>query len=384
MEQQSLHRKKESGVWIFFVQRCVRCDILQHEFTAFVHQPGRIAMKVIPVQEAMGKVLCHDVTQIIPGQFKGPAFRKGHILKADDIPQLLRMGKEHIYVWEMDGGLVHEDEAALRIARAVGGPGLCIGDPREGKVELAARHDGLLKVDFEALLHINMLEEVILSTLHTNQRVRAGKVVGGTRIIPLVIEENKIRRIEEVSGAHSPLLEVRPFTPMRVGIVTTGNEVYFGRIKDRFGPVVTRKLEELGCSVMGQRFVSDRVDMIVDAVKSFLDAGAEMITITGGMSVDPDDVTPAGIRACGGKVVTYGAPVLPGAMFMLAYLGTVPVMGLPGCVMYHGSSIFDLVLPRILAGESLTRMDILRLAHGGLCVQCPECRYPDCGFGKAF
>lgn len=341
-------------------------------------------MKVIPVQEAMGKVLCHDVTQIIPGQFKGPAFRKGHILKADDIPQLLRMGKEHIYVWEMDGGLVHEDEAALRIARAVGGPGLCIGDPREGKVELAARHDGLLKVDFEALLHINMLEEVILSTLHTNQRVRAGKVVGGTRIIPLVIEENKIRRIEEVSGAHSPLLEVRPFTPMRVGIVTTGNEVYFGRIKDRFGPVVTRKLEELGCSVMGQRFVSDRVDMIVDAVKSFLDAGAEMITITGGMSVDPDDVTPAGIRACGGKVVTYGAPVLPGAMFMLAYLGTVPVMGLPGCVMYHGSSIFDLVLPRILAGESLTRMDILRLAHGGLCVQCPECRYPDCGFGKAF
>jgi molybdenum cofactor synthesis domain-containing protein len=339
-------------------------------------------MKTVPVQDAIGMVLCHDVTQIIPGQFKGPAFRKGHILEEEDIPRLLSMGKEHIYAWEVQNGLLHENEAAVRIARAVAGRGITLSEPKEGKVELAAECDGLLKIDIDGLYEINEVEQVVLATIHSNQRVARGKVVAGTRIIPLVIDEGVIELIEARRRGNAPVIEVLPFRPLRVGIVTTGSEVFHGRIEDRFGPVVARKLEEYGCEIVGQIYVSDEADRIVQAIRAFLDEGAEMITVTGGMSVDPDDVTPAGIRASGGRVVTYGAPVLPGAMFMAAYIGSVPVLGLPGCVMYHGVSIFDVVLPRILAGEEISRKDIVKLAHGGLCVQCKECKYPDCGFGK--
>jgi molybdenum cofactor synthesis domain-containing protein len=340
-------------------------------------------MKMVPVREAAGSILCHDLTQIIPGEFKGPAFRKGHILREEDIPKLLDMGKEHIYVWEMHPGLLHENEAAERIARAAAGSGLRLSGPEEGKIDLVAEQDGLLKINVSALYEVNECAEAVLVTLHTNQPVEKGRVVGGTRIIPLVIEKEKIERIEEICRGSAPLIEIKPLRPLKVGIVTTGSEVYSGRIQDRFGPVVIRKLEELGCLVLGNTLVSDRVELIVEAIKEFLAEGAEMICANGGMSVDPDDVTPAGIRAAGGHVVTYGAPVLPGAMFMLAYIGKVPVLGLPGCVMYHQTSIFDLVLPRILAGDEISRPDIIKLAHGGLCAFCEQCRHPNCGFGKS-
>jgi hypothetical protein len=339
-------------------------------------------MKTIPVQEAVGMVLCHDITQIIPGCFKGPAFRKGHIVREDDIPRLLSMGKENIYAWEMQSGLLHEDEAAVRIARAVAGEGLSLSEPKEGKVNLMAERDGLLKIDVDALFEVNDVEQVVLATLHSNRSVAKGRVVAGTRIIPLVIDEGVIERIEKKCREEGPVVRVLPWKPLKTGIVTTGSEVFHGRIEDRFGPVVRRKLEAYGCEVMGQKFASDSVPLIVEAICAFLEEGAEMITVTGGMSVDPDDVTPAAIRAAGGRVVTYGAPVLPGAMFMTAYIGEAPVLGLPGCVMYHGSSIFDIVLPKILAGEEIKRRDIVRLAHGGLCLHCAECRFPDCGFGK--
>ncbi len=339
-------------------------------------------MKTIPVQEAVGMVLCHDITQIIPGCFKGPAFRKGHIVREDDIPRLLSMGKENIYAWEMQSGLLHEDEAAVRIARAVAGEGLSLSEPKEGKVNLMAERDGLLKIDVEALFGVNEVEQVVLATLHSNRSVARGRVVAGTRIIPLVIDEGVIERIEKKCREEGAVVRVLPWKPLKTGIVTTGSEVFHGRIEDRFGPVVRRKLEAYGCEVMGQKFASDNVPLIVEAICAFLEEGAEMITVTGGMSVDPDDVTPAAIRAAGGRVVTYGAPVLPGAMFMTAYIGEAPVLGLPGCVMYHGSSIFDIVLPKILAGEEIKRGDIVRLAHGGLCLHCAECRFPDCGFGK--
>lgn len=339
-------------------------------------------MKIVPVREAVGSILCHDLTQIVPGEFKGPAFRKGHILREEDIPRLLDMGKEHIYVLEMHSGLLHENDAAIRIAHAASGKGIGLSDPKEGKVDLVAREDGLLKVNVQALYEVNEVEETVLVTLHTDQTVKKGKIVGGTRIIPLIIEEEKIERLEDICRRSAPLIEIKPLRPLTVGIVTTGSEVYHGRIEDRFGPVVIGKFERLGCRVLGQHLVSDRVDLIVKAIERLLDDGAEMICVTGGMSVDPDDVTPAGIRAAGGRVVTYGAPVLPGAMFMLAYIGQVPVLGLPGCVMYHETSIFDLILPRILAGEELDRRDFIGLAHGGLCALCAECRYPNCSFGK--
>ena len=340
-------------------------------------------MKMVPVQSAIGMVLCHDVTQIIPGRMKGPAFRKGHILREEDVLQLLNMGKEHVFAWDIqsDSGLLHENEAAVRIARAAAGRNIALSVPMEGKVDLTATVEGMLKIDLEALFEINA-EEIVFATLHTHQRVAKGKELAGTRVIPLVIEEHKIEQVERICSQHQPLIEVLPFRSLNVGIITTGSEVYYGRIKDEFGPVVREKLGELGCRVIGQSFVSDDPRRIVGEIRSFLSQGSEMIIVTGGMSVDPDDVTPAAIRDCGARVVTYGAPVLPGAMFMLAYLGDVPLLGLPGCVMHHKTSIFDVVLPRLLAGEEITRRDMVGMAHGGLCVHCEECRYPDCGFAK--
>ncbi len=340
-------------------------------------------MKIVPVQSAIGMVLCHDVTEIIPGQSKGPAFRRGHILREQDVPQLLCMGKEHVYAWDIqtDSGLIHENEAAVRIARAAAGRHIALSTPSEGKVNLAATVDGLLKIDLEALFEVNA-EEIVFASLHTHQRVAEGKVLAGTRVIPLVIEEHKIERVERICSKHQPLIEGLPFRRFNVGIITTGSEVYHGRIKDQFGPVVREKLGEFGCRAIGQTFVSDDQRLIVDEIRSFLSQGAEMVIITGGMSVDPDDVTPAAIRDCGARVVTYGAPVLPGSMFMLAFLGDVPLLGLPGCVMYNRTSVFDVVLPWLLAGEEITRRDIVGMAHGGLCVHCEECRYPDCGFAK--
>ena len=269
-------------------------------------------MKTVSVEDAAGMVLCHDITRIVPGEFKGPAFKRGHIIREQDIPVLLDLGKEHIYVWDVRSGLLHEDEAAIRIAGAAAGRGIRFSTPNEGKVNLIAEYDGLLKVDMDGLCAVNSEEEVVFASLHTNQYVTGGKVVCGTRIIPLVIKEEKLRNVEDACRKAAPLVEVLPLRPLRTGIVTTGSEVYHGRIKDRFGPVVTRKLEEMGCRVLGQTLVSDSVGLIVNAIRDFLDRGAEMITVTGGMSVDPDDVTPGGIRSAGGRVVSYGAPVLPG------------------------------------------------------------------------
>ena len=339
------------------------------------------ALKAIAVQDAVGAVLGHDITRIVPGEAKGPIFRKGHVIAPEDIPSLLMVGKEHVYVLTLQQGMVHENEAALRLASAAAGQGLSLSDPVEGKVTLRATQAGLLKVDSERLAALNSLSGIVFATAHTNQQVAPGQVVAGTRVVPLVIEEEKLSRAQKVLEAGS-LIEVKPFRPFKVGMVTTGSEVFHGRIEDRFGPVVRRKFEELGSSVFRQIIVSDDISMCAAAIRELLAQGAEMIVATGGMSVDPDDQTPAGIRQAGGEVVAYGAPVLPGSMFLLAMIGPVPVLGLPGCVMYHKASIFDLVVPRILAGETVSARDIAAMGHGGLCMGCPECRYPVCAFGK--
>lgn len=339
-------------------------------------------MQSIPVHKAQGMVLCHDITRIVPGEGKGPAFRKGHVIAADDIPVLLRLGKEHIYVWDLAEGLVHEDDAAGRIAAAIAGEGVTLTQPCEGRINLLADRRGLLKINVEALDRLNAIEEVTIATVHTDTAVSPGQMLAGTRVVPLVVGRDRLERVEAVTAATGPVVSVAVFRPLRVGVVTTGGEVFHGRIKDKFGPVLRRKFEDLGCAVTRQVIVPDDRDMTVRAIRQLLCEGAEMIAVTGGMSVDPDDLSPSSIRAAGGEVVTYGSPTFPGAMFMLAYLGDVPVVGLPGCVMYHKASIFDLTVPRLVAGERLTRADITRLGHGGLCAMCPECRYPLCGFGK--
>lgn len=339
-------------------------------------------MKEIDVKQAVGTVLAHDLTQIIPGEYKGAKFKKGHIITEDDIPLLLSMGKKHLFVLEKDDDDVHEDEAAYRIASKAAGRGIELSKPSEGKIELRAATDGLLKIDRERLFRLVSQDEIMFATIHENVVVRKGDKLAGTRIIPLFVAESVIQTAEKTLEA-GPLVEIVPLKNMKVGVVTTGSEVYNGIIEDAFGPVLVRKFGELGSSVEKQLFADDDDEMIAGCIRQLVDEGMDIIGITGGMSVDPDDRTPSGIRRAGGEVVSYGAPVLPGAMFMLSYIGDVPVVGLPGCVMYSRTSIFDLIVPRLLAGEKVGKEDINRLAHGGLCLNCETCTYPACGFGKA-
>jgi hypothetical protein len=338
--------------------------------------------KSVPVEDAVGMILGHDITQIVPGQFKGPAFKKGYVLKSEDIPRLLDMGKRHVFALDIGDDFVHENDAAERIARAAAGEGIRLTSPSEGRVNMIASRNGLLKINVSALRQINSIEEIALATLHSDQQVTESEQLAGARIIPLASSKEKIEKIEEICRDNFPVVTVKPFRSMKVGLITTGSELYTGRIADKFGPVLKEKFGELGCQIIRQIFVSDEIPMTVAAINDLIREGAQLIALTGGMSVDPDDLTPASIRAAGGKVVVYGAPVFPGAMFMLAHIDDVPLVGLPGCVMYHRASIFDLIVPRIVAGDKITRDDIVSLGHGGYCPACKECRYPVCGFGK--
>jgi molybdenum cofactor synthesis domain-containing protein len=340
-------------------------------------------MQKIRVQDAVGTVLMHDMTQIIPGQTKDARFRKGHIVKEEDIPVLLSMGKEHIYVWNQIPGLIHEDEAAERLAEAVAGSGIRLSETKEGKVNLIADQDGLIYTSEEGIFALNSLEYIVLATLHNHRPVKKGQKIAGTRVVPLMIDEEILLKAEAIASKFKePLLQIRPLQSKKVGIVTTGSEVFHGRIEDKFGPVLRSKVSEWGSTVLGQSFADDDIEMIQEKIREHLANGAEMILVTGGMSVDPDDVTPTAIKELGGELITYGSPVLPGAMFLLAYLDDVPIMGLPGCVMYSRTTVFDLVATRILTGERLSRLDIAKYGHGGLCLECPVCTYPQCHFGK--
>ncbi|MDF2874303.1 MAG: molybdenum cofactor synthesis domain protein [Sporomusa sp.] len=337
-------------------------------------------MQIVRVEEAIGNVLCHDVTKIVPGEFKGQAFKKGHIITKQDIPKLLQLGKEHLYVWEVREGFLHENDAGLRIARAIKGQGLALTEPSEGKVSLVAEYDGLFTVNEEFLTSINMIDEIVAATRNNHRPVKKGDIVAGVRVIPLLIEEAKIKIVEAI-GQAAAVTAVFPYRACKVGIITTGSEVYHGRIQDKFGPVVKAKVEGYGCEVIQHILVPDDRDQISQAVTALIANGADLILTTGGMSVDPDDVSPSGIRNAGAEIVTYGAPVLPGSMLMVAYLGKVPVLGLPGCVMYHKTTVFDLLLPLVLTGRQITRPMIVKLGLGGLCLDCEVCQYPACSFG---
>lgn len=339
-------------------------------------------MKLIPVQEAVGHVLCHDLTRIVRGEFKGPQFRKGHVVTEEDIPMLLSMGKEHLYVWEMEPGMLHENDGAEALCALCFGENMARSEVKEGKIELTATCDGLFRVDTARLTAVNMIEELMIATRHSNTPVKAGDKLCGTRVIPLVIREEKLQAAREAAG-DKPLLEVLPYRRKTVGVVTTGSEVFHGRIQDTFTPVIMDKLRAYGMEMTVHELSDDGMDNIVAAIEKVRKAGVDLVLCTGGMSVDPDDNTPGAIKTSGAKIVTYGAPVLPGAMFLLGYYddGT-PVMGLPGCVMYAGATIFDLILPRVAADVPVTRAEIAAMGNGGLCLGCQECRYPICPFGK--
>ncbi len=339
-------------------------------------------MKIVKTEDAVGHVLCHDITQIIKGVTKDAIFRKGHIVTKEDIPVLLSVGKDNLYVWEKEEGMLHENEAAQILYELCKNTYMSPSDVKEGKIEVIAEIDGLLKVENEKLKAINSFGEMMIASRHGNFAVKKGDKIAGTRIIPLIIEEEKMKRAKEaVNGG--PIFQLIPFIPKKVGIVTTGNEVFYGRIEDTFTPVIMDKLNEFDVQIIGHEVCNDNPEVIEKAIRGLLEQEANMIICTGGMSVDPDDKTPLAIKNVTGNVVTYGAPVLPGAMFLLAYYeNDIPIMGLPGCVMYAKRTIFDLVLPRVMAGEILTKEDFAVLGQGGLCLSCPVCTFPNCGFGK--
>ncbi|MEG1524282.1 MAG: molybdopterin-binding protein [Clostridia bacterium] len=340
-------------------------------------------MKCVDTIHAAGHVLCHDLTRIVPGQMKDAQFRKGHVVTEADIPMLLSMGKDRLYVWEVTENTLHENDAADRLAALCENAYMHRSEVKEGKIELIADCDGLFTVDVDRLNAVNALDEIMVATRHTNTAVHTGDKLCGTRIIPLVIDAGKLDEVKIAAGP-APLLQLTPFRQgLKAGIVTTGNEVFHGRIQDRFTPVVAEKLNGYGIATIAHEVVDDAIEHIVDAIAKVRTAGVDIVCCTGGMSVDPDDMTPAAIKASGANIVTYGAPILPGAMFLLGYYDDgVPVMGLPGCVMYAKVSIFDLVLPRIAAGVPIARSDLANLGNGGLCLRCETCTFPNCGFGK--
>ena len=342
-------------------------------------------MKCVKTQDAVGHVLCHDITQIIKDVKKGTAFRKGHIVTEEDMPVLLSLGKDNLYIWEKTEGILHENEAAEYLRDICMNENMIQSEVKEGKIELIAEIDGLLKIDVDKLRAVNSLGEMMIATRHTNTTVKKGDKLVGTRIIPLLIEQEKMEKAKEVAGDR-PILSLIPFKKKKVGIVTTGNEVFYGRIKDTFGPVVAEKVKEFGADVIGQTIVNDDIEKITKAVEEFIEQGADMVLCTGGMSVDPDDKTPGAIKNTGARIVSYGAPVLPGAMMLLAYYEKdgreLPIVGLPGCVMYAKRTVFDLVLPRLMADDMVTSDDLAGLGLGGLCLSCDICTFPNCGFGK--
>ncbi len=341
-------------------------------------------MKQIETIHAEGHVICHDITVIIKDEKKDTAFRKGHIVTKDDIPKLLSLGKDHLYVWEKTEGMLHENEAAEILVSVCKNKYMKETPVKEGKIELLADTCGVFLVDTKRLVEINCLEDVMIATRHTNQAVKPGDKLAGMRIIPLVIEEARMNAVKKI-GAEKPILEIKPFVRKTAAVVTTGNEVYYGRIQDTFTPVIKEKLEQFGVEVLFHEVVPDEDEKILRAIQNSRKSGADLILCTGGMSVDPDDRTPGAIQKSGAEVITYGAPVLPGAMLVLGYYeDNTPILGLPGCVMYAKATVFDLLLPRVLADVRIDKREIAAMGHGGLCLGCESCHYPNCSFGKGY
>ena len=342
-------------------------------------------MKEIRTVDAVGQILCHDITQIIKDQKKGVLFKKGHVVREEDIPALLSVGKEHLFVWEKKEGMLHENEAAEILYKISAGEHMHGSEIKEGKIELIADCDGLLKIRRDALQAVNSLGEMMIASRHGDFPVRKGDKIAGTRIIPLVIEKEKMDHAEKAAG-ETPIFSILPFRNKKAGIVTTGSEVQKGLIKDTFTPVLRERLDEYACSVVGQTTPGDDRKQITEDILNFIREGADLVICSGGMSVDPDDRTPGAIKDTGAEIVTYGAPVLPGAMLLLAYYKTedrtVPILGLPGCVMYAKRTVFDLILPRVMADDRICAKEISAYGEGGLCLNCQTCTFPNCGFGK--
>lgn len=340
-------------------------------------------LKTVRLEDAIGLKLGHDITEIRPGEFKGPAFRKGHTVCEEDLCRLQRLGKNRLYVFEPAEDEMHENEAAAVLADALAGAGVAWKDaPKEGKIKLTAAVDGMLIVDTVALMAFNMEEAVMCATLHNHTLVQKGDLIAATRAIPLIMKRSSIERAAAIAGRHGGVVAVRPLPKSKAGLIITGSEIYQGLIEDRFAPILTEKVAALGSEIAALAYAPDDADIIRQRIRSHLDQGCNLLLLTGGMSVDPDDVTRHGIRMAGAAEIHYGSATLPGAMFLVAYIGDIPLLGVPACALYHQTTALDLILPRVLAGEKIDKKELALLGHGGLCRDCPQCIYPHCPFGK--
>ena len=337
-------------------------------------------MKKVKVQDAIGMELCHDISEMNDG-FKGVAFKRGHIIQEEDIEHMLRIGKQHIFVWEENAGEIHEDDCARRMAAMAPVEGAHYTEPAEGKVLLFADVRGMFRVNTQLLKRIDSIGDITICTLPDHYPVEVGARLASMRIVPLVTKEAQIIEAEQLC-ANEPLLRLLPYQHKKIGVIITGSEVYHGRIKDKFEPVVRAKMKQYPSEIVGITICDDDLDMIVNAANRHLENGADFLIFTGGMSVDPDDLTPTAVRQLGADIITHGVPSQPGNMTLVAYLGDVPILGVPGAAIKLPTTIFDVLLPQVFAGEKITREELVGLAEGGLCQMCKACHWPNCTFGR--
>lgn len=337
-------------------------------------------MKKVKVQDAIGMTLCHDITAMVDG-FKGAAFKRGHVITQEDIPKLLDIGKQHVFIWEENAGEIHEEDAARRLSQMTTVNGAHYGSISEGKIQLFADQDGMFRVDKALLAAVNRIGDITITTLPDHYPVKAGDRLASMRIVPLVTEERQIAEAEALC-ADKQLYDLRPFKPLKVGIIITGSEIYHGRIKDKFERVARAKLAHYPAEILGVHVCDDELDMIVGAGRTLLAEGAELLIFSGGMSVDPDDLTPSAIREMGAEIISYGVPSQPGNMTLVAYLDQAALLGVPGAAISRPTTMFDVLLPQIFCGDPLTKDDLIRLGEGGLCQMCDSCHFPNCTFGR--
>ena len=337
-------------------------------------------MKKIKVQDAVGMELCHDITEM-NGNFKGAAFKRGHIIQQSDIAHMLRIGKDHVYVWEDRVGEIHEDDCARRLAAMAPVMGAHYTEPAEGKVLLFADQRGMLRVNRSLLNRINSIGDITICTLPDHYPVEAGGRLASMRIVPLVTKEPQIIEAEQLCQKER-LLELYPYRHKKVGVIITGNEIFHGRIPDQFEPVIRGKMARYPSEIVGITICEDDLTAIINAAKDHLACGADFLIFTGGMSVDPDDLTPTAIRQLGADIISYGVPAQPGNMTLVAYLGDIPVLGIPGAAIKLPTTVLDVLLPQIFAGIPIRREELWNLADGGLCQMCKVCHWPNCTFGR--
>ena len=339
-------------------------------------------MKSVKVEDAVGMVLAHDLTKVVPGTFKGAAFKKGHIIREEDIEELKNMGKNHIFAVSLNESEVHENEAARRIAEAASSGEIYAAEALEGKSNMRAAKYGLLKVNIKAMEELNQIGKIALVSLHNNTLVKKDQIVAAAKIIPLTAEREDIEKAEQICRQHAPVIDIKPLYCMKTGIIVTGSEVYYGRIRDKFGGLLQEKVRYYGGEPLDILYAPDDSEHIYRLILESIEKGAEIVLISGGMAVDADDVSPKAIRDAASEIITYGLPLLPGAMCMVAYRHQVPIVGIPACAMYHKTTVLDIIFPRLLTKDKWTRKDLVSLAHGGICLQCETCHYPVCPFGK--